>query len=314
MTATELSGRTVTVFGAGGFIGTNVCAALSLAGAKVHCFGRRSRLAIPYEPQSWFEAEFTDIDAVKAAVAGADFVIHLLGGSSPAVYNNAPAQEVMANIIPSLGLLDACRNAGVGRVIFLSSGGTVYGPDVMTPTNETAPTNPISAYGIGKLAVEKYLGLFHHLFGLDYRVLRVANPFGPYQLPNRGQGFIAQAIQCALDHEPIEIWGDGSIVRDYIYVADVANAVVRSLLHRGDERVFNIGSNVGLSLLDVISSIEHVVDKPFDITFLGSRPVDVQCSILDTSRAETSLGWKPQTDFLYALENTKNWLISYRGS
>ena len=125
----------------------------------------------------------------------------------------------------SLALFDICRNSGVKRIVFVSSGGTIYGPSAQIPISETAPTDPITAYGVGKLAIEKYLALYEHLFGLDYRILRVANPFGPFQIPLKNQGVIAALISRALKNEPIEIWGDGSVVRDYIYVDDVVAAL-----------------------------------------------------------------------------------------
>lgn len=312
MTGRKLHGSTVTVFGAGGFIGANVCTALSAAGAEIRGFGRPSKFLDLNTPTRWFEAEFGDVSAMRDAVDGADFVVHLLGGSNPGLYNSSPTHEILGNTIPSLELLKTCQAAGVNRIIFLSSGGTVYGPGVATPTDENASTNPISAYGIGKLTVEKYLGLFHHLFGLDYRILRVSNPYGPFQAPERGQGFVAHAMQRAIDNEPIQIWGDGKVIRDYVYIADVADAIVKSILHVGDHKVFNIGSNKGLTLLDVVYSIERTLNVPTKLEFHDARPADIPVSILDINRARIGMGWKPSTDWFVALKMTRDWLLSYR--
>ncbi|TPG08133.1 NAD-dependent epimerase/dehydratase family protein [Sphingomonas oligophenolica] len=305
-----LAGKTCVVLGAGGFIGVNVCAALTAAGASVRGFGRRPRFAAAPRVDDWIEAEFGDNAALGDALRGATHVIHLLGGSNPVIHNAAPVNEVTANIIPSVGLLEACRAEGVSRVVFLSSGGTVYGPNAPVPTGEGALTDPISAYGIGKLAVEKYLGLFHYLHALDYRVLRVANPFGPYQVSGRGQGFIAQAMQRAIDDRPIEIWGDGSVVRDFIYIDDVAEAVVCSVADTGDARLFNIGSGKGRSLLEVIAAIGEVVGRSPIVNFRSARAADIPVSVLDIERARHRLGWAPKSDWTQSLISTRDWLLA----
>jgi UDP-glucose 4-epimerase len=306
----SLAGDTCLVLGAGGFIGMNVCSALAAAGAQVRAFGRSSRFTSSTPIEVWTEAEFTDNAALREAVRGATHVVHLLGGSNPAMHNAAPANDVIASVIPSIDLIEACRAEQVRRVVFLSSGGTVYGPDVAVPTPEEAHTDPVSAYGIGKLAVEKYLGLFHHLHRLDYRILRVANPFGPYQAPGRGQGFIGHALQAAVKGQPIEIWGDGSVVRDFIYVGDVADAVVRALADPGDVRLFNIGSGTGRSLLQVIADIGDVVGRTPAVQLRAARPADVPINILDIGRARECLGWEPVSDWKASLRTTRDWLLS----
>ncbi len=129
--------------------------------------------------------------------------------------------------------------------MFVSSGGTVYGIPAHVPIAEEAPTDPISAYGVSKLAVEKYLGLYRHLHGLDYAVLRLANPFGACQDPDRRQGVVAALVQAVLDGRPVEIWGDGRVVRDFIYAPDAAEAIAMAASLAGPVRVLNVGSGVG---------------------------------------------------------------------
>src|SRR5262249_41635234 len=156
--------------------------------------------------------------------------------------NRNMAEDVRKSVIPSLALLDIARKRGVKRIVFVSSGGTVYGAAKEIPTPETAPTDPITAYGIGKLMIEKYLALHERLHGLSFRVLRVANPFGPFQQSDKGQGLIAALLARALRGEPIEIWGDGSVVRDYVFVEDVIDALQAAARDESAERIFNIGS------------------------------------------------------------------------
>src|SRR5580704_500030 len=145
--------------------------------------------------------------------------------------------DVQKNVVPSIVLLDLCRKRGVRRVVFVSSGGTIYGSARQIPTPETAPTEPICAYGISKLAIEKYLALFDRFHGLDFRVLRIANSFGPFQIALKNQGVIAALISRGLSAERMEIWGDGSVVRDFIFVDDVVDALEAAIVHQGCERI-----------------------------------------------------------------------------
>jgi UDP-glucose 4-epimerase len=217
------------------------------------------------------------------------------------------AEDVHKSVIPSIALLDICRKLGVARVIFLSSGGTVYGQPLVIPTPETAPTEPITAYGINKLVIEQYLSLYDYLYDLDYRVLRVTNPFGPFQTPLKGQGVIAALISRALKKEPMEIWGDGMVVRDFIFVDDVMDALLAAAKDQSDARIFNIGSGQGHSLREVIAVIEHLLGDKLDVRFTAGRAIDVPVSIVAIDRARDVLGWVPKTPFEAGLRKTIQW-------
>jgi UDP-glucose 4-epimerase len=206
--------------------------------------------------------------------------------------------------------LDHCRRQGVKRVVFVSSGGIIYGNARQIPTPETAPTEPICAYGISKLAIEKYLALFDHLHGLDYRILRITNPFGPFQTALKNQGVIAALISRALNGEPVEIWGDGSVVRDFVFVEDVVDALEAAAIDQSSERIFNIGSGQGRSLRDVIAEIRHLPRLELKIQWKPGRPLDVPVSVVAIDRAISCLGWTPKTPFVTGLERTFEWLSS----
>ena len=216
-------------------------------------------------------------------------------------------KDAETNLLPSLTLLDVCRKVGVSRIIFVSSGGTIYGRPLQIPTPETAPTEPITAYGVSKLATEKYLALCERLYGLDYRVLRVTNPFGPYQLTLKNQGVIAALISHAIRRQPVEIWGDGTVVRDFIYIDDVVDALIAAAEDRGAERIFNIGSGVGRSLREVIAEIECLIEMRLDIVWKPGRSVDVPISVVAIDRATEILRWKPKVSFQSGLEHTIKW-------
>jgi UDP-glucose 4-epimerase len=208
-------------------------------------------------------------------------------------------------------MLEICRISGIRKIVFVSSGGTVYGLPQTVPIPESAATEPVCAYGVSKLAVEKYLHLYRRLHNLDYAVLRVANPFGAYQRPDRRQGVIAAMIHRILQNEPVEIWGDGRVVRDFIYIEDVVRALIEVVGYGGSYRVFNIGSGVGRSILEVIANVGTVLRRPRVVpVHKPGRATDVPVNILDISLIKKELGWTPTTDWLDALGATASWLES----
>ena len=304
-----LRGSSCLVLGAGGFIGGHLCRSLRRRGAVVHGFGRRRSYPEALEGVRWTAGEFSDRAALARAVDGAEHVFHLLGSSTPESSNKDPVADLAAGAMASLHLLEICRAAGVRKVVFLSSGGTVYGIPSAVPISEDAPTDPISAYGVSKLAVEKYLRLYHHLHGLDYVVLRVANPFGPWQDPDRRQGVVPALMQAVLDGRPAEIWGDGRVVRDYLFAADAADAIAEAAAYRGEHRIFNVGSGVGRSVLDVLEDIGAALGRAdVEAVHRPARATDVPVNVLDTSRIQRELGWEPRTGWADALDATAAWL------
>lgn len=302
----SIAGARCAVLGAGGFIGTNLCMGLAAAGASVVGFGRRSPWPIP---TPWVEGEFGDEARVAEAVRGTDIVFHLLGGSVPAESNRDPVADVQGSLIPSVRLIEQCRALGVGRLIFASSGGTVYGVTGPDPVDEAHPTDPITAYGINKLAVEKYLALFRHLHGFDSLVLRIANPYGPYQHARRPQGVVGLMLARALAGETLEIWGDGSVVRDMIYVDDVVAGMIAAAVYQGRERVFNIGSGEGRTTRSIAedvcaatgTSVLRIVHRP-------GRAADVPVNILSPARMAVEMGWRPCIGWREGVVDTVAWL------
>jgi UDP-glucose 4-epimerase len=242
----------------------------------------------------WVRGDFADINLVRRALHDVEVVFHLISTSLPASSNNNLPLDLSSNVLPTLNMLEAARSAGVRKVIYTSSGGTVYGVPERTPIPEDHPLNPICAYGVHKLAIEKYLYLVHHLWGIEYAVLRPSNPYGPGQPVNRPQGAIAQFARKIAHREPVEIWGDGSVVRDYVYIDDVIRACLMLADHQGPSRTFNIGTGQGTSLLELVYSIEGVTGEKAKIQFREGRSADVPVNILDISRAGTEMNWRPE--------------------
>jgi UDP-glucose 4-epimerase len=178
----------------------------------------------------------------------------------------------------------------------------------VTPIRESHPTDPISSYGIHKLAIEKYLHMNHALYGLDYRVLRVANAYGERQRTDKAQGAVAAFLERALRGEPIQIWGDGSVVRDYVYAGDIAHAFLQVVQYQGQERVFNIGSGQGVSLNELVDAIATVIGRRPGVEYTPGRQFDVPINVLDISRAQQHLGWQPRTRLIDGLRRTYEWM------
>ena len=301
----------VAVIGAGGFLGTNLVRFLTSRVPDIRCYGRRCSFPEALQGLPWITGDMTD-DQLAQTVAGCDVVIHLASTSTPATADLDIVADANANVIGSLRLLEHCVASHVRRVVFLSSGGTVYGVPTVIPTPESAPTDPITAYGVAKLSVEKYLEIFRRRHGLDYRILRVGNIYGPYQTADKGQGVVAAFLARALTNTPLDIWGDGQVVRDYVFVSDVAEAIWAAMRHAGQPRVFNIGGGTGASVLQIAAAIERLVEHPLERRFHPARPVDVPISVLDHSLATNELVWKPAVNLEQGLTQTLEWMRQFR--
>jgi UDP-glucose 4-epimerase len=300
------------IIGGNGFIGCNLADKLLASGHKVTSFDlyparyRESDSRIKY-----VYGDFANHGEVRDAVRGNDWIFHLAYTTLPATSNEDPSYDVRSNIIAALQLLDACRESQVKKVVFISSGGTVYGIPQSLPVREDHPTEPICSYGITKLAIEKYLHLYHHLYNLDYVVTRLANPYGEFQNPQARQGAITVFLGNVLAGKPITIWGDGEVVRDYIYIGDAADALVKAAEYCPDEkepRLFNIGSGSGQSLNQIVRAVRNVVGTEVEVVHHPARATDVPANVLDISRAKKCLGWQPEINLENGIRKTWDWL------
>lgn len=300
------------ILGGAGFIGSHLAQGLLAAGHQVRIFDRPN-LVLPPELLAdkrieWLEGDFLNEDDLASVVPGSDVVFHLVSATLPKSSNDNPVYDVESNVMGTLRLLDIARSNGVARVIFTSSGGTVYGLPHTLPISESHSTEPLVSYGITKLAIEKYLHMYQALYGIDYCVLRIANPFGERQRVSVAQGAVGVFLNRALHNETIHIWGDGSVTRDYIYVKDVTAALVKTLSYQGQQRIFNIGSGHGLSLNEILAAIEKLLGRPVPRSYESGRKFDVPVNVLDISRAREHLGWQPAVSFHDGLVNTLAWM------
>ena len=304
------------VLGGAGFIGSHLAEALTQHGHRVKVFDRPhvDRLPLFARAKGFevFTGDFLNPWALAPALEGTELVFHLVSTTLPKNSNENPVYDVESNVLGSLRLLELCREHGVRKLVYVSSGGTVYGVPRTTPIAEDHPTEPISSYGIHKLMVEKHLALAHRLHGLEYRIVRPANLYGPRQRLDIEQGAVAVFLDRALRDRPIKIWGDGSVVRDYVYVADAVDAMLKAASFEGTQRIFNIGSGRGTSLNELVGEIEKLLGRRVKVEHSGARAVDVPINVLDASLAERHLGWRASTPLGEGLRRTCEWLRAAR--
>ena len=304
---------TCLVLGGSGFIGSHVVELLAAEGFQVRVFSlsanSSNRLAAVADRVELRQGDLRDASALGDAVRGCDYVYHFISTSVPANSNLHVTSDVETNVISTLRLLEVCVHEKVRQIIFCSSGGTVYGRSDGKPIPETHPTEPLSSYGITKLAIEKYLELFRALYGLDYAILRVANAYGP-RLPIEGQqGVVGIFLESVRKARPIVVWGDGLVTRDYIYVRDVAKAFRVVLAQQSPFRIFNIGTGIGTSLLGLINLIRELTRCRADVVHKPVRMVHIPVNVLDPNRAREYLDFEPATCLETGLLETWNWLV-----
>jgi UDP-glucose 4-epimerase len=298
----------VLVVGGSGFIGSHVVDQLLTCGHSVRVFDRQpERFRAPLQEVDYRYADFADRMALVEALTGIDAVYHLLSTTVPGTADLDPKTDVQDNLIGTINLLDSMQRLGLSRILFLSSGGTVYGiPDTL-PIPETHPLRPINSYGIVKATIEHYLEMYRRTRGLSPIIVRASNPFGPRQAHSGVQGVISTFLRRILEQQPLEIWGDGTVVRDYLEVGDLAQfcAIAGTV---GKEGAYNAGSGQGLSLNEIVDAIRKVTHSEFRVVHRPGRAIDVPCSVLDCSRARKDFNWQCKTDFESGLRRTWEWL------
>lgn len=294
---------TVVVTGGGGFIGNSVVRALLDDGWPVRNLDYVATRFSDPNLTHW-AGSFLDHTLVRESLVGAEAVVHLAASGFAREANEDPYRDCQENVLGTIHLLDQAAKAGVGRFLFASSGGTVYGPTDAVPVVESHATNPLTAYGISKLACEKYLRFFDAQRGISTLTLRVSNPYGPDQNTRKGQGALTLFCQKAVEGGPVEIWGDGTVERDFIAVADVARAFVAAL-NRPDVRgrEINIASGQGTSLNRIIEAITQATGQPLQVDHKPGRSFDVQRNYLDIRAARDLLDWSPRIGLADGIRN-----------
>jgi UDP-glucose 4-epimerase len=248
--------------------------------------------------------------ALQKELEGVDVVYHLAWSGIPSSSKSSIRANTENNLLSTLDLLDECRNAGVKRVVFMSSGGAIYGHAQQLPIPEHHPTVPISAYGAAKLSVEAHLSVYGHLYGLNYVTLRPSVPFGEWQNSRREQGAVNVFLQNVYCGRPIVIWGSGDIIRDFFYVGDLARACLLAANMDVVPGAYNIGGGVAVTLKELIERVRYVTGRAVPVIYEPPRSFDPPSIVLDISKARCALGWTPRVPLVDAIASTWAWITA----
>ncbi len=292
------------VIGGNGFIGSHLVDALLADGDQVTVLDRgEPRGDVDWVGVRYVKGTLDDREALDEAFAGQAIVYHLASTTVPSTSNADPIADVQENLCGTLLLLDRMRAAGCRRIVYLSSGGTVYGETGQALIDESHDCAPICSYGVVKLAIEKYLAMYGRLEGLQALVLRASNPYGPRQGKLGIQGLVGTLFGRLLSGQPVDIWGDGSSVRDYIYVGDLVELV--SLAGRSNAvGVFNAGSGIGVSVKTMLEAVSAATGITPEVHRHLARGFDVSHIVLNVEKARRQFGWQPRTPLSQGLSQT----------
>ncbi len=298
------------IIGGAGFIGRHLTQRLAEVGRKIVVIGRSERVpeCIP-EGCRYISGDYGNAHALSEILIPGCEVIDLAYSTVPKTSFDDPLYDLTSNLPSSVTLLQEAARIGVRRVVIVSSGGTVYGPVETLPISENHPTRPISPYGITKLAIDRYAMMYHRNEGLPVIVVRPANAYGEDQRSGTGQGFLAAAIHAILNGREIEIYGEQGTIRDYVYVSDVASGIMAALRNGHDGKIYNIGTGIGASNLEIVSILREFAERDgFTVRTktLPPRQFDVEANVLDSSRLRNDAGWSPKIHLRNGIERMWN--------
>ena len=287
------------VIGGGGFIGRPVVRKLLATGRSVLVIDRGPAPQDMPAGMTHMQGDYGDPAFLEAALTGVHEIIHLAYASVPKTSFEDPAADLLHNIPPALTLLETASRLQLKKIVLVSSGGTVYGQALSLPIEEDHPTDPISPYGITKLAIEKYAGMFHALKGLPAVMVRPGNAYGEEQVPYTGQGLVATVIASMLEGKEINLFGQTGGVRDYIHVEDIASGIIAALTDGQPGEAYNIGSGIGTSsrqIVDILAAHARAAGLDPQIISLPERRFDVGSNVLSFAKLRAHTGWQPEIE------------------
>ena len=286
-----------------GFIGKNLIRCLTSQGYRVNVLDRNICPKEFLGKAQWMTGEFSNSEVLRKTLDGVDVAFHMVSSSVPGDGAINLVHGLSENILLTIKFLDMCKVCGVKRVVFVSSS-SVYGLQTEIPIAESAKTNPISSHGIEKLTLENYFLLYKFLYGIDVRIIRLSNPYGPGQSLFGRQGFIAISIGRLLKHKPILLRDLGRPIRDFIYIDDVSKALTLAGTLEYEPSILNIGSNKGHSLLQVVKLLEEILGQTINVDQMEPKKIDILESVLNVSLAHDCIFFNTQVSMREGLIKT----------
>lgn len=299
------------VIGGNGFLGSHLVDLLARTGHEVSAFDRFSSGIATYTSPGVkpIVGDFLDRSSLSDAVEGQDYVFHFLSVTTPSTAEADPTLDIRTNLAQSVDLLEACSKQGVAKIFFASTGGAIYGPQAKEAFTEDDPTLPISPYGIVKLAIENYLRYFKVTRAMDFTVFRISNPYGTRQHLNKVQGLIPVALNRIAAGLPVERFGDGSMIRDYVYVEDLMEMIGRIVTAKSPRELYNLGHGEGHSVNEILASVRRVTGQSFDTVEKSVPRTFVHRSVLDVSRFVDEFGPVRYTPLDVGIQATWNGIV-----
>ncbi len=300
----------VLVTGGAGFIGSHIVDALIKRGfdvAVIDDLSTGSRKNLNAE-SAFYDASITDLKSVKSTFEkeNPEYVVHAAANIKVRESVKNPIHDAKVNIGGGLNILECCKNFNVKKIVYLSSGGAIYGNPRYIPVDERHPIDPISPYGISKRALELYLNSYLKSYGLEFTSLRLSNVYGPRDL-KESDHIIPILIHSLLSDKTPIISGDGSQSRDFVYVKDVADAVILGLEKNPKERFFNIGTEKAISINGLFKEVKSLLKSNVNAGYREANKGEVRKICLSIKKAKKELGWAPKTGLSQGLKETIKW-------
>jgi UDP-glucose 4-epimerase len=303
-----MSGDDILVLGGNGFIGSALVRRLQNEARHVHVIS-------PHVPPvlspgvTFHQGSMHDESILKAVLPACRTIVHAASGTNPGSSARRASQESRLNISPSLSLVEALDRQAEFHLIFVSSGGTVYGNPAALPASEKAALHPLSYYAAGKIALEAFFRVAAKPPMKTLSILRPSNVYGPGQTYRPDFGVIRTMLECLHRGHVMEIWGDGETIRDYLYIDDMVEAIFRMVGQPTDNATYNVGSGVGLSLNQIVRIIERVCGIHLNVRYRAQRRSDVSGIVLDSSLFSHRTGWRGTVSFEEGIAKTWRWLM-----
>ena len=301
----------ILVIGGEGFIGRSLCEALLREGYRVQSASRSSGPVVP-GGVARIRCDVRSPEVISPLLEDCDFVVHLASASTPGSTAGRPLEEIEANLLPTLAVLQAMQSYPSLPLLFLSSAGSLYGGGHTEIFTEVDEVRPRSYHGAGKAAAENFIGAWSRQFERSAVILRPSNVYGPGQQKRRGFGIVPHALDAMLNEQPLTVWGDGSSARDYLYIEDLV-ALCQSII--GTEMapglsIFNAASGIAVSLNELFESMESVTGRQLQRHYEPMRSVDAERVAVDSGLAQRTFSWQPRIQLAVGIERTWNWLRS----
>lgn len=304
-----MSRRRILVIGGAGYLGARLATRLKAEAYDVEILVRDHGKPTPIDVPVHIGG-LGNVALLRRILPSFETIFHVASGTTPGVSGRDPSLEAEFNIFPTLRFLEVLQAQPQAHLVFISSGGTVYGNQQSNPVGEDAPLTPLSFYGAGKVALETFLSAHARTHGNRLTILRPSNLYGPGQPNYHGFGVIRTMLQHLQDGTVMQIWGDGEAIRDFIYIDDLVNACIMSMHDPAPIGVYNVGSGIGYSIKQLVDIVGAISRRNLKVEYRKGRKIDVRAIVLDSTRLRTAVGWEPVASIETGIRNTWDWLRS----